>query len=199
MLHRHACHLCSSVATTTTLLLLVASTMCSNSILVRACDAEQHEIVSTSPARAPRLRPRQPQMASGDLPVAGAAAPSAPEETSSTSSGLPVGNASPLPEGYTMPEPFEWAERSSPLKKTHRLSTSPSSAILGVNFTSNSCPTFFNTFLGDPDFKACHPLSSLVGCKAHLGGRKAERYTRNSSRRQARFSRQCKIQRHYLP
>ncbi|KAK9898638.1 hypothetical protein P389DRAFT_36524 [Cystobasidium minutum MCA 4210] len=47
-----------------------------------------------------------------------------------------------LPDGYAFPQPFD--------------------AVLGVNFTSTSCPSFFNRFLADPQFRACSPLSLLL-------------------------------------
>lgn len=33
---------------------------------------------------------------------------------------------------------------------------------LGNNFTSSSCPLFFNDFLNDPNFQACHAVSLLL-------------------------------------
>ena len=33
---------------------------------------------------------------------------------------------------------------------------------LGNNFTSSNCPLFFNNFLNDPNFQACHAVSLLL-------------------------------------
>jgi hypothetical protein len=33
---------------------------------------------------------------------------------------------------------------------------------LGNNFTSTTCPNFFNTFLADNDFQSCYPFSLLL-------------------------------------
>lgn len=38
----------------------------------------------------------------------------------------------------------------------------PFDASLGNNFTSSSCPTFFDRFLDDPSFQSCLPLSLLL-------------------------------------
>lgn len=69
------------------------------------------------------------------------------QEVSSSSSSDPAAStstASPqvLPSSYVMPSAFD--------------------AILGVNFTSTSCPDFFQEFLSDDTFKTCYPLSLLL-------------------------------------
>jgi hypothetical protein len=33
---------------------------------------------------------------------------------------------------------------------------------IGTNFTSQSCPRFFKTFLSDKEFKSCYPFSLLL-------------------------------------
>lgn len=38
----------------------------------------------------------------------------------------------------------------------------PFDTSLGNNFTAPSCPVFFNNFLNDPTFEACHPASLLL-------------------------------------
>lgn len=38
----------------------------------------------------------------------------------------------------------------------------PFDSNLGNNFTSSSCPLFFNSFLNDPQLQACHPVSLLL-------------------------------------
>ena len=38
----------------------------------------------------------------------------------------------------------------------------PFDSSLGSNFTSSSCPAFFNSFLTEPSFKACLPFSLLL-------------------------------------
>ncbi len=44
----------------------------------------------------------------------------------------------------------------------------PFDTSLGNNFTSSSCPEFFNRFLADPEFDACLPLSLLLQVSACL-------------------------------
>ncbi|GAA6061246.1 hypothetical protein JCM10212_002705 [Sporobolomyces blumeae] len=48
-----------------------------------------------------------------------------------------------VPAGYELPRAFD--------------------STLGTNFSSTACPSFFSTFLADPDFIACAPLSLLLG------------------------------------
>jgi len=62
--------------------------------------------------------------------------------SSSTAAAVAPVDIPTLPAGYVMPNAFD--------------------AILGVNFTSQSCPDFFSTFLGDAAFKTCYPLSLLL-------------------------------------
>ena len=38
----------------------------------------------------------------------------------------------------------------------------PFDTSLGNNFTNPSCPQFFNSFLNDPTFTSCVPLSLLL-------------------------------------
>ncbi|GAA5840297.1 hypothetical protein JCM3766R1_001450 [Sporobolomyces carnicolor] len=61
--------------------------------------------------------------------------------TSAASSPAPTSTA--VPDGYTLPQPFD--------------------STLGTNFSSTACPSFFATFLADPEFIACAPFSLLLG------------------------------------
>ena len=38
---------------------------------------------------------------------------------------------------------------------------------MGNNFTSSSCPLFFNNFLNDPNFQQCHAISLLLVVRTH--------------------------------
>lgn len=127
-----SCRLCRVSAMA---MLLLLATLCSNA---RACaegdmmllQRQQH---STSPVRAipSRLKVRSPQAT--DLTVAGAlpsSEDSSAAATQDTSSGLPVGNPTPLPEGYTMPEPFECVYLHWPPRNIRGVPASDSSSIV---------------------------------------------------------------------
>ncbi|ORY92654.1 hypothetical protein BCR35DRAFT_298134 [Leucosporidium creatinivorum] len=60
--------------------------------------------------------------------------------TASATSALATSTA--VPTGYQLPEAFD--------------------STLGTNFTGTACPSFFATFLADPDFIACAPFSLLI-------------------------------------
>lgn len=53
-----------------------------------------------------------------------------------------VSTSTAVPSGYALPRAFD--------------------STLGTNFTSTACPSFFATFLADPDFIACTPFSLLL-------------------------------------
>lgn len=46
----------------------------------------------------------------------------------------------------------------------------PFDTSLGSNFTSESCPTFFKTFLSDPNFQSCLPFSLLLQVSRSIRG-----------------------------
>lgn len=55
----------------------------------------------------------------------------------------------------------------------------PFDTSLGNNFTQASCPTFFNTFLNDSSFQACHPVSLLLQVKKNPAETNSPRAERN--------------------
>lgn len=73
------------------------------------------------------------------IPSTTIAASSASATTGSSSQAISQTTSAP----FTLPSPFDHS--------------------LGNNFTSSTCPSFFSTFLSDPDFENCRPLSLLLG------------------------------------
>ncbi len=71
--------------------------------------------------------------------IATATTPSAATSSATSSSSS---SASAVPSNYKIPRAFD--------------------STLGTNFTSTACPSFFATFLADPDFIACAPFSLLL-------------------------------------
>ncbi|GAA5904207.1 uncharacterized protein JCM6883_006406 [Sporobolomyces salmoneus] len=70
--------------------------------------------------------------------------PSSTETTNpSSTSSSPVSTSTAVPADYEIPRPFD--------------------STLGTNFSSTACPSFFATFLADPEFISCAPFSLLLG------------------------------------
>ncbi|GAA5959671.1 hypothetical protein JCM3765_007234 [Sporobolomyces pararoseus] len=90
---------------------------------------------STTPSS---LSPESTASPSGTVPATSSASVSA----SSTSSS-PISTSTAIPAGYEVPQPFD--------------------STLGTNFSSTACPSFFATFLADPEFISCAPFSLLLG------------------------------------
>lgn len=62
--------------------------------------------------------------------------------STASSTATATSSASAVPSNYKLPRAFD--------------------STLGTNFTSTACPSFFATFLADPDFIACAPFSLLL-------------------------------------
>ncbi|GAA5992750.1 hypothetical protein JCM5350_003372 [Sporobolomyces pararoseus] len=90
---------------------------------------------STTPSS---LAPESTASPSGTVPATSFASVS----TSSISSS-PISTSTAIPAGYEVPQPFD--------------------STLGTNFSSTACPSFFATFLADPEFISCAPFSLLLG------------------------------------
>ncbi|GAA5943483.1 uncharacterized protein JCM15063_006486 [Sporobolomyces koalae] len=121
------------------------------------------QIVSTSPAAspsstsAPIASTSSTSLTSSIIPISTSTVPtssatptsssSTSTSTSSSSSSISSSAAIPtstaVPTGYELPQPFD--------------------STLGTNFSGTACPSFFATFLADPDFVSCAPLSLLLG------------------------------------
>lgn len=71
---------------------------------------------------------------------------SATRSTSATKTSSTVSTSTSVPSSYILPRAFD--------------------STLGTNFTSTACPSFFATFLADPDFIACTPFSLLLASSA---------------------------------
>lgn len=109
-------------------------------------------------------------------PSATVSAPSDTPSASATASlGSPSNTSTSIPEGYTLPQPFEsvlsvipfppYRDRAvlrRPLLIPRTLHRHGNSSTLGTNFSSTACPSFFATFLADPTFRACAPFSLLL-------------------------------------
>lgn len=68
--------------------------------------------------------------------------PSVTVSTKSTTTANATSSATAIPSSYTIPRAFD--------------------STLGTNFTSTACPSFFATFLADPDFIQCAPFALLL-------------------------------------
>ncbi|GAA5878461.1 hypothetical protein JCM16303_002090 [Sporobolomyces ruberrimus] len=80
------------------------------------------------------------------IPPPGGATTISPASSSvnpSSTSSSPISTSTAVPQGYELPRPFD--------------------STLGTNFTSTACPSFFATFLADPEFISCAPFSLLLG------------------------------------
>ncbi|KAM0787730.1 hypothetical protein ACM66B_003788 [Microbotryomycetes sp. NB124-2] len=66
--------------------------------------------------------------------------------TKTASATASLSTSTTVPSSYQLPEAFD--------------------STLGTNFTSTACPSFFQTFLADPQFYECAPFSLLLGTSA---------------------------------
>jgi len=82
------------------------------------------------------------QAATAAATVTVSASATSSSTSSSTSTKSAAGAVTAVPSGYSVPGAFD--------------------STLGTNFTSTACPSFFQTFLADPDFIACAPFSLLL-------------------------------------
>ncbi|GAA5972521.1 hypothetical protein JCM8115_003150 [Rhodotorula mucilaginosa] len=101
----------------------------------------QGSIASTSPTPSSGGGTTASATASGTLQQAPSSSIAVATAASGTST-APTSTSTAVPEGYTLPQPFD--------------------STLGTNFTSTACPSFFATFLADPTFQACAPFSLLL-------------------------------------
>ncbi|GAA6022252.1 hypothetical protein JCM11491_001682 [Sporobolomyces phaffii] len=112
----------------------------------RSVELIARQVTGTPSSASLTTTPSNISPGSTTLSPSSAAPPASASTTSasaSSTSSSPTSTSTAVPAGYELPRPFD--------------------STLGTNFTSTACPSFFATFLADPEFISCAPFSLLLG------------------------------------